>query len=185
VNCDGRPGGNGISSTGSTVALYDSSIFGGGGGSVSDAVSHRRGAEAGRAASRSEDSLFASRTLFEGGQGGMHWNGGDGGDGLEVDIAEADLRFVRVPRGTRGDDEPSRARTDRTVEVRTGDGDFEFLNGIARIFSAPLLVADNGTLPSPSSGWPATACGSSVRRSRASIRARRSEACASRALRRS
>lgn len=144
-SCDSGAGGNGVSSSDSTLATYDCSIFGGGGGQNLEAYGSGVGGRGGQGCLHVGGQLFASRTLFEGGNGGVHWNGGDGGDGLEVNAAEADLRscVYHAGHGAAG----IAGSNGQDGQIRTGDGDFVFLNGPARIFSAPLLVADNGTLP--------------------------------------
>ncbi len=143
--CDGGAGGNGVTSSDSTIALFDCSIYGGGGGYVEDAYAPGTGGRGGQGCLHLGGRLFGSRTLFEGGNGGVHWNGGDGGDGLEVDAAEADLRscVFHAGRGAPG----SSGSSGQDGLARTGNGDFEFPIGPARIVSAPLLVADNGILP--------------------------------------
>ena len=151
-SCQGRPGGDGLLATGSTIALYDASVRGGDGGSVVQSGFPQTGGRGGQGLVQDGGRLFASATLFWGGNGGTNWFGGDGGDASELDDATADLRacVFRPGRGSLG----LIGEAGQNGQQRVGNGTFDFLAGTARVVSGPLLVPDFGPLRITVTGMP-------------------------------
>jgi hypothetical protein len=98
----GRPGGHGLRSIGSSVALYDCTLRGGSGGLGAGSQWFGDGGTGGHGCFTSSGFLFASSTSFEGGRGGdsspygdciggYGW-GGDGGHGLAISTAQGELQ---------------------------------------------------------------------------------------------
>jgi hypothetical protein len=91
-----------------------------------------------------DQQLFASLTGFLGGRGGWHWHGGDGGDALEVQGAQAELLSNVLSPGFGSHGNGGGAGQDGHAQA--GGGVFDFLSVLPRSFAAPVLVPDTGTM---------------------------------------
>ena len=144
--CKGGPGGDGLVTQTSPVALYDCTIRGGTGGRASDTLGDGgKGGTGGTGCRVLDYGIFAGGCDVDGGQGGYGLSGGDGGNGLFVSpAAQAQLldNFIQPGFGALG--EIGEWGDDGLAQL--GGGVFNNLPGSARKCSSAHLAPDGGVL---------------------------------------
>lgn len=154
--CFGGNGGDGIRSSGSALALYDSTVIAGAGGDYSYA-----GGDGGDALFQLDFGVVAVNTRFEGGAGGDGWDflygeGGDGGDGLSVQVgAQAQLLDNVLVPGPKGISTVFTPLYDGAPGVAiSGAGIVVQHVGDARTFKAPTIASDRSQISVTVEGQP-------------------------------
>ncbi len=155
-DCIGGNGGDGIHSSGSALAIYDSTVMAGAGGHYSYS-----GGDGGHALFQLDFGVIAVNTRFEGGAGGHGWDyiyaeGGDGGDALRLQSgAQAQLLDNVLVPGAKGISSVFTPLFDGAPGVAiSGAGVVVQHPGQARTFKAPTIVSDRSQISVTVEGQP-------------------------------
>jgi predicted outer membrane repeat protein len=150
---DGGPGGVGLLTQGSAVALYDCAITGGAGGDADYALNYLQSGEGGHGCVVSDYGILASGCSFNGGPGGgTSMNPGRGGDGLVVQLgAQAQLvdNTYVAGQGGYGYSGPG-----QNGSPQSGGGVFNLIAGARRTATAQALAAESSSFPIALGGEP-------------------------------
>lgn len=156
LNCECKSGrgGDGVHLVDSSLAFYDCTVHGGeGGGNFAQA------GDGGDGAWVDNNGVFASGTSFTGGDGGYGYDwdegrGGDGGDGVHLIAAQAQLLDDTLAGGAGGTSGASPSWNGQPGAPSSGTGFINNLPGLRRKLSAPTIASDAAPLSINLQGQP-------------------------------
>ena len=149
----GGNGGHGVVEQGSAVALYDCVVRGGAGGDADYAYPNYEAGDGGDACQVLDFGILASNCQFDGGWGGGQAQvPGNGGDGLVVLAAQAQLVGSILTGGMGG--YSYWGTMGIPGQPQSGAGTFNFHPGSARTLSTAELVAEGAAIDFDLSGDP-------------------------------